>query len=1105
MISQTLLYSCAAGILALQVGIVLVLIVRNAWIERSLARRASRSQLLAAMLHNLGEGKSPPLREELARRSTREDLRALEHWLDLVVERGEDPGWLPAEEYERTGLVEKHLQRLRSAKRWATRATSAEILGRTGSPRAVPQLLATALDLVGEPDAVRSVALRSLARIRHPDAVAPLVASLETSETWFAPTAAAVLARIGAPSVDPLRRELTDIDRPIASRRWAATILGDVGDRRALEALHIALADVDPELRARAAKSLGKLRDSSSAGPLLDRLLTDPSPFVRTSVAKALGRLPTREAIDFLTQSLSDPEWWVRLRAVESLASLGGAASDALRGALHDRDPIVAREAARGLEQLGVVAESIEALKDENYNPECAELLIQVGRAGSLDALFEALTRLEPNLVREIVRVLARVGNSAAGAPLASLLESTDDDALRARIVDALGRVGARGHVREVLPCLKAEHPWLRRTALEYLGRFASPAELESVKDLLSDAAPERRLAALRLSRRVRPSNVTDDDLQLLLDDVDPEVRAETAGVLAAAGRADVILKRPALFEDDRAVREIVRDLVPEGGVDTLRVVLEVVGRASDRDLERLSRVVQLASRANPDSALELFTTRIADPAARWALAVASLALPGPLPLSLEVLADDEDPRVRGAALPALLYCEVDSERAKARVIAATRDRSSLVVRGAVRALALVPDARLEAHFESVLRAGDPRPAAEAILALALRRSLVARHLEIAASIADTRVRLAAIVGRAFQGERDAALDWLAALHDDTILETLRRWRSEEPPLLGLLFGLARDPRAPLETRLLDAESAHDAEMLLVEELESNPAEDVRSLAVDGLQRLRSRRADGVLLAACLRDPSPRVRSAALGFLVERGGFLQQLGLLESALRDPEDSVRAAAAERTSMLEASVAIPLLVRHFGTSSPKCFDAITAALAVRAAADPASVLRAILGASETPRALLGLIAVVRRLAGPPSGEILDRVLRHRWAEIRGAGTRHLVARAGASAARLALDAACDPAAEVRLPAARLLGAKSISFDGLEPQRVAAVRRLLSDPSARVRCRAVLVAGVLGVDGARAELRRLAKDSDPRVARAAKRTLLRVDRRAKTAVTA
>lgn len=89
----------------------------------------------------------------------------------------------------------------------------------------------------------------------------------------------------------------------VFSRRVAATMLGVLGDDRAIPALVEALAVPDRILRGRAAETLGNF-------PLLERSvflrlvdgLKDPDSYFRESCAKALGELGQAEALPALDE-----------------------------------------------------------------------------------------------------------------------------------------------------------------------------------------------------------------------------------------------------------------------------------------------------------------------------------------------------------------------------------------------------------------------------------------------------------------------------------------------------------------------------------------------------------------------------------------------------------------------------------------------------------------------------------------------------------------------------------------------------------------------------------------------------------------------------------
>jgi len=109
--------------------------------------------------------------------------------------------------------------------------------------------------------------------------------------------------------------------QPVTVER-AATLLGRIGDRRAIDPLLALLTEgAAPEVLAAAATSLAALHEQRAV-PMLARLLADPTSYL-----------------------------WVRLAAVRALAQLGGAAAEAaIRRALDDPSPSVRSLAVEALE-----------------------------------------------------------------------------------------------------------------------------------------------------------------------------------------------------------------------------------------------------------------------------------------------------------------------------------------------------------------------------------------------------------------------------------------------------------------------------------------------------------------------------------------------------------------------------------------------------------------------------------------------------------------------------------------------------------------------------------------------------------------------------------
>ncbi|HMU62149.1 MAG TPA: HEAT repeat domain-containing protein, partial [Gemmatimonadales bacterium] len=301
------------------IGLIAVLswLLYTSYLNRLERRLAYRKGVYRDLVTGLALRDRALLEPQLRELATLKDFAALEAVLEEQA-RGatERPAWL-LDAYDRLGLVDKYVTRLRSATRWRERAFAAELLGRVGNANAVPALLETVAATRTEDADVREIALRALARIGDPRAVPPLVEALKRAEVWLAPRIADILTRHGALAIDPMITFLEEPGRHPA-RAWAASILGEVGAARAFPSLVHALNDLDDEVRAKSASALGRIGDGRAVGYLLDHLLSDPAPFVRARIAQALGQFDEPEVIERLVRALGDPAWWVRIRSVEA-------------------------------------------------------------------------------------------------------------------------------------------------------------------------------------------------------------------------------------------------------------------------------------------------------------------------------------------------------------------------------------------------------------------------------------------------------------------------------------------------------------------------------------------------------------------------------------------------------------------------------------------------------------------------------------------------------------------------------------------------------------------------------------------------------------------
>ena len=249
------------------------------------------------------------------------------------------------------------------------------------------------------------------------------------------------------------------------------------------EALIAALGYDDPELRKRAAHSLGH-RGQREAVPHLLAALAGPEPDhgVRSRVYLALGRLGEPSAGPVLLDCL-DREGREELRG-DCAAALGGVRSDRARARL-----IAVLDSG---EHVLVKRRAVDALG-------------RYADAAAVDALAAiALADGESGLARHVLRrhsiaALGATGRADAAAPLLALLGRVQTERHALPIVQALGRTGAAS-ARDPLTALldRARSPRLRAALAVALASTGDRDSAGAMIRLLADPAPMVQLAAIR-------------------------------------------------------------------------------------------------------------------------------------------------------------------------------------------------------------------------------------------------------------------------------------------------------------------------------------------------------------------------------------------------------------------------------------------------------------------------------------------------------------------------------------------------------------------------------------------------------------------------------
>jgi len=323
----------------------------------------------------------------------------------------------------------------------------AEGLGKIGDIRAKESLLTASYE--DKSDRVRksiAEALRKIDDSRNIESISPGLGSL----SWpvFDMTHDALI-KVGKAAVKPLLTALRDPDSYV--RRWgAASVLGKIGDKRAVEALIKALRDPEYMVQYWAADALGEIGDRRAIEPLL-KALRDPFWFVRLSAAKALGKIGDQRAVEPLLKALQDKDRHVREKAAEALGEIGDVhAVGSLLTALRDSDEHVRWMAAGALGSIG----DVRAVKP----------------------LIIALRDRDDRVRWTAAWALGELDDTRAIKPLIKTLRDSSTYVLELA-VEALGKMGEPA-IEALINALRLPHASTRKSAAKVLGKIGDSRAL---------------------------------------------------------------------------------------------------------------------------------------------------------------------------------------------------------------------------------------------------------------------------------------------------------------------------------------------------------------------------------------------------------------------------------------------------------------------------------------------------------------------------------------------------------------------------------------------------------------------------------------------------
>jgi HEAT repeat protein len=279
------------------------------------------------------------------------------------------------------GEVARLTKLARSSRAWR-RSQAVRELGQCGGSEALAVLQEATRDPSAE---VRRAAREGLLGDGRPTSVrAGIRAYLEDGRIGSA-SKRSFYAQLAATAGDALRDLLRGGTLSPDEEKLALEAMGDARNPDVLPMARERLTAPDPELRATAARVVGKLADQESSA-VLRRLLDDEEWYVRAAAAKAFASLAQDDSSQRrLAGLLEDEVWWVRANAAHALAQHGDEGMDTLLAAIDGQDNYSRDAALAALGLVIVTPGARQRLQDRLHGA------TQSTHAGPLHRLLEAV------------------------------------------------------------------------------------------------------------------------------------------------------------------------------------------------------------------------------------------------------------------------------------------------------------------------------------------------------------------------------------------------------------------------------------------------------------------------------------------------------------------------------------------------------------------------------------------------------------------------------------------------------------------------------------------------------------------------------------------
>ncbi|MEH2128935.1 HEAT repeat domain-containing protein [Nostoc sp.] len=363
-----------------------------------------------------------------------------------------------------------------------------------------------------------------------------------------------------------------------------ALMLGLLADKRqALRVVKLAL-DVDLNLAARLVGEVKREYQKEIVDLILELNIHN------LLKVEFLGISPSEYAVTFLSNSLQDEDFYVRMRAADALGKIGNQEGvSALIKALQDEDSDVRMRAAEALGKIGnqeAVSALIKALQDEysDVRMRAAEALGKIGNQEGVSALIKALQDEYSDVRMRAADALGKIGNQEGVSALIKALQDEYSD-VRMRAADALGEIGNQEAVSALINALQHEDSDVRMRAADTLGEIGNQEAISALIKFLQDEDSDvRMIAAFALGKIGNQEAVS--ALINALQHEDSDVRMIAAFALGKIGNQEAVSALiNALQDEDSDVRMIAAFALGEiAGSEVLHYIWELQLKTPSED-----------------------------------------------------------------------------------------------------------------------------------------------------------------------------------------------------------------------------------------------------------------------------------------------------------------------------------------------------------------------------------------------------------------------------------------------------------------------------------------------------------------------------------------